>query len=66
MKGDHIFLLNGCVQTKEINQWVPYFSVDVCAQRKINKRSYIFVEWLFANERKQSMTTLIFGQMAVH
>ena len=23
MKEIHIFLLNGCVQTKEINQWGP-------------------------------------------
>ena len=29
------------------------------------RRSYILVEWLCANERNISMKTLIFGQMVV-
>ena len=32
----------------------------VVQKEKINgRRSYIFVEWLFANERNKSMATLI-------
>ena len=30
------------------------------------RRSYIFVEWSFANERNKSMVTLNFGRMVVY
>ena len=30
------------------------------------RRSYLFIEWSFANERIKSMVTQIFGQMVAH
>ena len=39
----------------------------VVHKEKINERkSYIFVEWSFANERNKSMATLNFGQMVMY
>ena len=38
----------------------------VVQKEKVNERkSYIFVEWSFANERNKSMATLNFGWMVV-
>ena len=43
------------------------FGRMVLHKEKINESpSYIFVEWLCANENNKSMRTLIFGRMLVH
>ena len=43
------------------------FGQMVVQREKINeRRSYIFVELSFANERNKSMATIAFGRMVVH
>ena len=43
------------------------FGPMVVHEERINeRRSYIFLEWSYANERKISIKTLIYGRMVVH
>ena len=43
------------------------FDRMVVHKERINeRRSCIFVEWSYANERNKSMTTLVLGRMIVH
>ena len=43
------------------------FGQMVVQKGKINERkSYIFAQWSFVNDRNKSMVTLNFGRMVVH
>ena len=68
MKEDHMFLSNGRLEIKEINQWGSFILVEwLCTKEIINKTgTYISVQWSCAHKRNKSMRTLIFDRMVVY